>query len=288
LLQLLLNTLQHFAWYAGVVAILHILERIFPAGPNASPKEIAFNFILAYVTAVIASLIAHAAPIVDWIVEAFGARNLVLGSWKPQSALEWIAGALIFAFLWDLAQYWFHRLQHTFPFLWFMHALHHDSEALNATDALRNTIWHHLAGGLFIGLPLSILGAQNILHVYAGYILFSTIGFYNHTNIRWSHGPLTAFISGPQLHRMHHGIEERYYNQNYAAFFPVIDILFGTYRPPAKGEFPATGLYDQPQSRGGLLAVIAAAFSARVRPHATEKGPTNLGQTSGAAAGAEP
>jgi sterol desaturase/sphingolipid hydroxylase (fatty acid hydroxylase superfamily) len=263
LYQFFLEILQHFWWYAGVVAVLRVLEGFYPAGPAPSWGDMAFNFTLAYIAAVIATTIAHAAPLAVLTVDWLGVRDLVLRGWKPQSAAEWVAGSLVFAFVWDLAQYWFHRLQHTFPSLWFMHALHHDTEALNATDALRNTLWHSLAGGLFIGIPLFIVGAHNLLHVYASYLLFSTIGFYNHANIRWSHGPLTAVFSGPQLHRLHHGLDRRYYNQNYAAFFPVIDIMFGTYRPPNKDEFPTTGLVDQPQSRGGPLAICAALLSAR-------------------------
>lgn len=261
--QVFFDLLQHFSWYAVVVLALHVCERLWPADRGPCPGDLAFNFGLAYIAAVTATFLANAAPLANLAVDWLGVRDLILRGWKPQAAAEWLVGAVVYVFLWDLAQYWFHRLQHTVPRLWFVHALHHDTEALNSTDALRNTLWHHVIGGLFIGVPLSIVGAANLLHVYAGYLLFSTYGFYNHANLRWSHGPLTAVLSGPQLHRLHHGLDRRYHNQNYAAFFPVIDIMFGTYRPPAKGEFPATGLSDRPQSRGGPLAICSALLGVR-------------------------
>ena len=30
----------------------------------------------------------------------------------------------------------------------------------------------------------------------------------------------------------------------FAAYFPILDILFGTYRAPHKDEYPATGVTD--------------------------------------------
>ena len=57
---------------------------------------------------------------------------------------------------------------------------------------------------------------------------------------------------------------------NFADALPIFDILFGTYRRPAKGEFASTGLADFPAPRslwsaqfGPLLAVWKMLMSNR-------------------------
>jgi sterol desaturase/sphingolipid hydroxylase (fatty acid hydroxylase superfamily) len=65
-----------------------------------------------------------------------------------------------------------------------------------------------------------------------------------HANLRIPLGPLTAVFAGPQLHRIHHSRELKHTNKNYAAFFPIWDVLFRTYHRPAPQEWPATGLHS--------------------------------------------
>ncbi len=258
---------KSFAWYGAAAFAIHMAERRWPAGPLATFSEQRFNFVLAFLVAFSTTAINTVAPVASIIT---GARDPLLAGWIPDSPAGWIAGALLYAFVWDFFQYWFHFLQHRVRPLWFMHALHHDSRALNATDALRATFWSLFFQGLFIGIPVVMLGVHLGLHSYAGLLLFSTWGFYNHANLRVSHGPLTAVLSGPQYHRIHHDADPAYHDKNFAAFFPVIDIVFGTYQAPVPGRVPATGLSDRPQSRGGLLAVVAATFGVRaVQPDIT-------------------
>ncbi len=74
--------------------------------------------------------------------------------------------------------------------------------------------------------------------------MFRLWGYFNHANIRLNLGVLTPVISGPQWHRIHHSIRPEHRNRNFATFFPVIDIIFGTYYRPAPDEYPETGLSD--------------------------------------------
>jgi len=258
LVEIAIDLIRNFAWYASVIIILHFAERRWPAGEAPTFRDQAFNFFLALSGALSLTAVSTIAPFAMTFVRACGLEKLVLREWTPHNAPEWIAGALFFAFAWDLFQYWFHRLTHSFQALWFTHALHHDSAVLNSTDAIRHTIWYGLLQGIFVGVPLLIIGAYNVLHLYAGILLFSTWGFYNHANIRLGHGRMTPVVSGPQFHRIHHGVDPMYHNKNFAAFFPVIDIIFGTYQSPAPGEFPLTGLPNRAQARGGARRIVSA------------------------------
>ena len=77
----------------------------------------------------------------------------------------------------------------------------------------------------------------------AAFIMFRPVfGFINHANIRIHLGGLTPIITGPQWHRIHHSTDAQHRDKNFAAIFPFIDIVFGTYYSPNETEYPPTGL----------------------------------------------
>jgi sterol desaturase/sphingolipid hydroxylase (fatty acid hydroxylase superfamily) len=92
-----------------------------------------------------------------------------------------------------------------------------------------------------IGLPISyVVGIDERAAIMLPFVLTSWL-FFTHANLRLRLGILTPVICGPQLHRIHHSIMPEHLNKNLAQFFPVLDILFGTYYAPARNEFPSTG-----------------------------------------------
>lgn len=62
----------------------------------------------------------------------------------------------------------------------------------------------------------------------------SWIGLLNHLNVRVGVGRLNWLVSTPQIHRIHHSTQPEHEDKNFAAYFPVCDVLFGTYYPPRK------------------------------------------------------
>ncbi|MHC5747839.1 MAG: sterol desaturase family protein, partial [Nostoc sp.] len=65
---------------------------------------------------------------------------------------------------------------------------------------------------------------------------------FSHLNLRLQLGIFNSIIVGPQHHRIHHSFAPEHIDKNFTAYFPIWDIVFGTYVPGKKGEFPATGL----------------------------------------------
>jgi len=59
-----------------------------------------------------------------------------LGIWPVKSPL--VAQLLIVMLLGDLLEYWYHRLAHTAPWLWPLHAVHHTPIRLNAIKGPRH------------------------------------------------------------------------------------------------------------------------------------------------------
>ena len=123
-----------------------------------------------------------------------------------------------------------------------------------------------LLGFLLVYLPTSVICGFDLLTVYGAMALFATWGFVNHANVRLRLGPLTPLISGPQWHRIHHGRDPEYHDANFAAFFPVIDLVFGTYRRPVGDEFPASGLDGRTRRPLGARQLVRDVLGLAPRP----------------------
>lgn len=142
----------------------------------------------------------------------------------------------------DFAYYWYHRAQHRFPALWAIHELHHSDTALNATTSFR-TYWLEMLVQAIVVLTPSLLlfGDQGPVHGFG--MLIGTYAFlvFSHCNVRLSLGPLSLFVCGPQVHRIHHSRLPEHRDRNFAQYFPLLDRIFGTWHAPGRDEFPPTG-----------------------------------------------
>lgn len=154
---------------------------------------------------------------------------------------------LIYLLTLDLLEYLFHRAQHRFAWMWAMHSLHHSDPAMNASTVDRHfwlepaikAVTIYLLAGLLFSTPGVILG------------MYAVLGFYHiipHMNLCFGFGRGWWLLNSPQFHRIHHSALPEHYNCNFASLFPVYDLLFGTHHVPQPGEFPPTGLDQQPAS----------------------------------------
>jgi sterol desaturase/sphingolipid hydroxylase (fatty acid hydroxylase superfamily) len=167
--------------------------------------------------------------------------------------------ALFYALVFDIWQYWAHRLQHAIPFFWETHKFHHSETALNSSTIART---HILSNLLFIilYLPVLIILGPQTPHFIVLFVMFRLWGFVNHTNLRLSLGRLTPILCGPQWHRIHHSLYVEHHDKNFATFFPFIDMLFGTYYRPLSNEYPPTGLLAE-EGETFLREVTISPFS---------------------------
>jgi sterol desaturase/sphingolipid hydroxylase (fatty acid hydroxylase superfamily) len=142
----------------------------------------------------------------------------------------------------DFFYYWLHRLQHASKWLWAEHALHHSEESMNVTTSARHHFLEFPLTVIFVNIPLLYLVKPPMLSLAVVISILSLTELSNHMNLRLGLGRFSWMIATPQAHRIHHSIEPEHTDKNFAAFFPVWDVLFGTYYRPKKGEYPPTGL----------------------------------------------
>lgn len=252
-----------FSWCAFVILVAGFAERRWPAGEHASISDCTFNFVLAFVVSILLAISLRPLGVVHAFLATHGWAGILVGSWRPQTLPEILIATLLYALVWDFFQYWVHRAQHRVSYLWLAHALHHDDERVNASTALRNTFWNGIINLLLIHIPTYIFCGSSLLVVYASMFLFATYGFFNHANIKLKMGMLSMIFSGPMWHRIHHGKPIEYYDKNFAAFFPIYDVIFGTYKAPDEKAVFTTGLSNYPQAKGNFISLLLAMFGFR-------------------------
>src|SRR5262249_15774055 len=83
-----------------------------------------------------------------------------------------------------------------------------------------------------------------------------------HANLDWTLGPFKYVIAGPVFHRWHHTTAERGGEKNFAATFPVLDLMFGTFYMPA-GALPDRYGIAEREFPEGFTAQLAHPFPHR-------------------------
>ncbi len=176
--------------------------------------------------------------------------SLQIPSLVDGAALPFWAGAIVYLVLRDFLEFLYHRAQHTVPLLWSMHALHHSDPNMSALTTTR----HFWGDQVIKALTIWPLAALIVAPTPAMVGLFNLISLWNfavHARLPISFGPLSWLLNSPAYHRRHHSSLPEHYNSNYAALFPIFDVMFGSYNRPT--GFPPTGLDTKPESLSDLL-----------------------------------
>ena len=128
----------------------------------------------------------------------------------------------------DLLAYWLHRLGHRRP-LWRFHQLHHSSQDLDWLSSVRVHPIDTLASRAVGLIPFLALGFDaRVIGLYLPLLPLHALLI--HANVPWTFGRLRYVISSPAFHRWHHSAAR---DCNFAGFFPVWDLVFGTFYVPA-------------------------------------------------------
>ncbi|MDE2405048.1 MAG: sterol desaturase family protein [Sphingomonadales bacterium] len=145
----------------------------------------------------------------------------------------------------DLGEYLFHRAQHSVPFLWAMHSLHHSDP-----DMMVLTTQRHFWGDQFLKeltiWPAALLVISPTPALLFAWSLLTMWNFALHSSIPLDFGRFSWVLNSPEYHRRHHSIDPAHYNSNFAALLPIWDVVFGGYHR-AEGH-PRTGMPRKPES----------------------------------------
>jgi len=167
----------------------------------------------------------------------------------------WWAWILCFI-LDDLAYYVFHRSAHRVRWFWASHVIHHSSQHYNLSTALRQTWTGFFSLGFLFRLPLFLIGFPPAMVFFcAGINLIYQ--FWIHTEaIRRMPKWFEAVMNTPSHHRVHHGVNPRYLDANYAGVFIIWDRMFGSFVPERDDDPVRYGIVKQLGSFNILWAAV--------------------------------
>ncbi len=169
----------------------------------------------------------------------------------------------------DLVIYLQHVLVHAVPLLWRLHRVHHADPDYDVTTGIRFHPIEIIVSMLIKFAAIAALGPA-VLAVIIFEVLLNGMAMFNHGNVRLPRRldqVLRLFVVTPDMHRVHHSIEDDETNSNFGFNLSLWDRLFGTYRAqPRKGHVDMQiGIrqFDQPRQVSWLSGLLILPFLGR-------------------------
>ena len=177
----------------------------------------------------------------------------------------------------DFFIYLQHVMVHAVPALWRLHRVHHADPDFDVTTGARFHTLEIILSMLIKFAVIMVLGPPVVAVVIFEVVLNATAMF-NHSNIRL---PLAIdkvlrwLVVTPDMHRVHHSVEDDEANSNFGFNLPWWDRLFGTYRnqPRAGHENMTIGIhtYNTPKQVSWLPGMLALPFIGKISSYAINR-----------------
>jgi sterol desaturase/sphingolipid hydroxylase (fatty acid hydroxylase superfamily) len=172
--------------------------------------------------------------------------------WFGVNTVPLLSWTVVFVLV-DYAYYWSHRMSHEVHVLWAGHVVHHSSEEYNLAVALRQTALGGLMTWVFY-IPLAVMGVPWQMFVACNAINL-VYQFWIHTRAVGRLGWFTEqVLNTPSHHRVHHAVNLKYIDRNYAGVFITWDRVHHTF--VQEEEEPVYGLTHPLSSWNPLWANI--------------------------------
>ncbi len=224
--------LIRFALFIGIFVCLALLERLVPARPlRGRVQRWRTNIGLSVAATILARLVAQFILPIAGVGLALVAQAHGIGLFNAIEISPLIAFALSLLAL-DGLIYGQHIVFHRFDLLWRIHKVHHADPDLDVTTAVRFHPIEILISLFIKAAAILALGAPP-LAVLVFEVLLNGIAMFNHANLQLgatANRLLSLFIVTPNMHRVHHSIEQDAQNSNFGFNLSLWDRMFGTYR----------------------------------------------------------
>lgn len=150
--------------------------------------------------------------------------------WAPGDLGFWLHFAYALLAL-DLLTYAVHRMFHTVPALWRLHALHHSDVALDVSTTVRHHPGEAVVTAVVLGIGGAFLGAS-VIEVVAYGVLENVVQLLGHADIRLPglvEKLANSIFVTPKFHRIHHSSRRIETDSNYGQVFAFWDKIFRSY-----------------------------------------------------------
>ncbi len=166
----------------------------------------------------------------------------------------------------DFVIYIQHVMVHAIPVLWRLHRLHHADLDYDVTTGARFHPIEIILSMLIKFATILLLGPA-VIAVIIFEVMLNATAMFNHGNIslpKTLDKYLRLILVTPDMHRVHHSIEDDEANSNFGFSLPWWDRLFGTYRdqPRAGHQAMTIGInkYRDPKQVSWLPGMLMLPF----------------------------
>jgi len=260
--------------FFGVLAVMGLWETFAPRRAVTVSKPVRWlnNLGLVFFNTALLRLIFPAAAVG---MAAFASRQ-GWGVFNYLDAPAWLAVVVSVVAL-DFVIYLQHVMMHAVPALWRLHRMHHADLDFDVTTGTRFHPLEMILSMLIKFATIAVLGPP-VIAVVIFEVLLSGAAMFNHGNVslppaldrvaRW-------IVVTPDMHRVHHSVEDDEANSNFGFNLPWWDRLFGTYRdqPRAGHDGMTIGIhkYRTPGAVTWLPGMLWLPFRGQVSDYAINR-----------------
>ena len=263
-----------FASFFGVLAVIGLWELAAPRRAPTVSKALRWAANLGIV-ALDTVLLRLLFPLAAVGVAAFCAANGwgLLNHFRVPFAIAVLLAVIALDFVIWLQHVMFHAV----PAMWRVHRVHHTDLDYDVTTGARFHPIEIILSMLIKFAAIAVLGLP-VAGVVIFEVLLNATSMFNHGNLRLPAGldrVLRWFVVTPDMHRVHHSIEDDEANSNFGFNLPWWDRLFGTYRDqPRAGHAGMTiGIRDHrdPREVARLPGMLLLPFRGEVTGYAINR-----------------
>ena len=221
-------------FFFGVLGIMALWEIMAPKRALTVSKAVRWinNLGLVFFNSLLLRLIFPAAAIG---MAAFASEQ-GWGIFNYYEAPFWLA-VIVSVIAMDFVIYLQHVMVHAVPVLWRLHRVHHADLDYDVTTGARFHPIEIILSMLIKLATIAVLGPP-VLAVIIFEVVLNAMAMFNHGNVglpAWLDKSLRFFVVTPDMHRVHHSIEDDEANSNFGFNLSWWDRLFGTYRDQPRG-----------------------------------------------------
>ncbi|MCB1018602.1 MAG: sterol desaturase family protein [Bryobacterales bacterium] len=192
------------------------------------------------------------------LAAAEASQQTLMGLLHRAAASGWAAFIVGFLAL-DLWAYWWHRFSHVAPLLWRFHRMHHSDPTMDVSTATRFHVGELALSFVLRAALIFLIGVPvGAIFAYDAAQLLCTQ--FHHANIMLpaaADRALSWLLVSPNMHKLHHSVEQAEMDSNFTSVLTLWDRLFGTYRQRedcAAVAYGVPGMQDEAhQSVVGML-----------------------------------
>ncbi len=261
-------------FFFGVLALIALWEVLSPRRALTVSKAVRWgnNLTLIFLNNLILRLLFPAAA----VGVALFAQSHGIGLFNLQAA-PFALAVILSVVAMDFAIYLQHVMVHAIPLLWRLHRVHHADLDYDVTTGARFHTLEIILSMLIKFATILLLGPP-LVAVVIFEVLLNATAMFNHGNIRLPAGVdrvLRWFVVTPDMHRVHHSVEDDEANSNFGFNLPWWDRLFGTYRdqPRAGQEGMTIGIrkYREPKDVAWLPGMLLLPFTGKISGYAINR-----------------